>query len=45
MHWYEILSFLFVAAVIVLISIGALKAFGDFYRGRHHEQQDSDIKT
>ena len=38
MHLYEVFSFVFVGTVIVLIAIGALKAFGDFYRGRHHDQ-------
>ena len=38
MNWYEILSFLFVGTVIVMVVIGAFKAFSDFYRGRHHNQ-------
>ena len=38
MHWYEVFSFLFVGVVVVLIAIGAFKAFSDFYSGKHHEQ-------
>ncbi|HUU26561.1 MAG TPA: hypothetical protein VM123_02010 [archaeon] len=38
MHWYEVFSYLFVITVIVLIAVGAIKAFSDFYRGRHHEE-------
>ena len=40
MHWYEILSYLFVITVIVLIAIGAFKAFYIFIRGEHHKQSD-----
>ena len=38
MHWYEILSYLFVIMVIVLITLGAFKAFHMFMRGKHHEK-------
>ncbi len=38
MHWYEISTFLFIGTVIVLVALGAIKAFGDFYRGRHHNR-------
>ena len=37
MNWYEMISILFIGIVIVLVAVGALKAFGDFYRGRHHD--------
>ncbi|MEA2062331.1 MAG: hypothetical protein U9P14_01415 [Gemmatimonadota bacterium] len=42
MNLYEILSFLFVSVVIVLIAIGAINAFRDFFSGRHHERAESD---
>ena len=40
MHWFEILSYLFVGTTIVLVVIGAVRAFGDFFMGRHHEKSE-----
>ena len=38
MHWLEIVSYLFVILVMVLVTIGALKAFRTYLAGQHHEQ-------
>jgi uncharacterized membrane protein len=37
MHWVEVFNYVFVSVVIVLITWGVLKAFRDFFRGKHHE--------
>lgn len=40
MHWYEVLSYAFVIAVIVLVTRGAFKAFKVFVRGEHHTDSE-----
>jgi len=40
MHWYEIISYLFVIMVIVLVARGAFKAFYMFIRGKHHAENN-----
>ncbi len=37
MHWVEIFNYTFVIVVIILITRGVIKAFSDFFRGKHHE--------
>ena len=39
MHWVEVFNYAFVILVIVLISRGAIKAFGSFLSGKHHEEK------
>jgi uncharacterized membrane protein len=39
LRFYEIFSYLFLITTIVLISIGAVRAFHDFILGKHHEEQ------
>ncbi len=40
MHWYEVVSYLFVIMVIVLVTLGAFNAFRIFIRGKHHEKNN-----
>ncbi len=39
LRFYEIFSYLFLITTIVLIAIGSVRAFNDFIRGKHHQEQ------